>query len=1111
MINVKRLFFKDKKRIKRNHYLSFEQTADFLYITGKLHTQTDMVAELWLKCRKTEEWQLISHISPSPNFQFEIRLKDLLASLPDKEAFYDWYVTIQVPTQDISEKRYKKLSKTAHLITSDGREAFQYRQRLGRYQTTDIAKPFSYIDYDCKKGIFFVTEKGNLSLSVNKELKPSIRLQIDRIRRFGKELQVCGQVFTRHSSIQHGEILLRNRATDDSAQAAASFHLQREETRLKYGLNRYTYQASLPLLKDGELLNEGIYDAFLQLHLHDVQEPFIIKLQRPTFRARHFAHDLTKIIGKVGISVHPYFTFKASNLALEILHYPADTLNYLVRMMKWSWLLQLANRSKDVWLVGERPYKAQDTGYHFFKYVRENHPDLPVYYVIDQDSPELKNVEPLGNVVYFKSKEHIRLSLIAKRIISSHHADYLYPIRTEPFKRKVHALKIFLQHGVMGTKNMVANYGKNTPSFYTDIFLVSSDFEKAMIVNDFGYSPNQVYVTGLSRFDELFACNIEKKRQLLIIPTWRDWIITQEKFLNSEYYQRYRDLVQSETLRTLSEKYHFDIVFCLHPNMQLYTEHFRNSPYQVISQGEVDVQTLIKESAMMLTDYSSVAFDFSFLEKPVIYYQFDRSRFIGKRPSHLNLDEDLPGEMTDDLDEILRLIEEYAAHDFKMKEEYRTRAQKFLKYADQSSSERIFKIASNRSLKPMVFNRLRKNPLIKGLWKKYRNGRYYYPSMKVLYTLMRIFLPVDLNLIVFESGVGKQYADSPRMIYEKILEQDLPYKKVWIVNKSIRFRDPDTIKVKRLSPVYYYYLAKAGVWVNNQNFPAYIKKRSQTTYLQTWHGTPLKKMLYDIDQVQGRQEGYVERVGAAVKNWDYLISPSSYATKAFRSAFRYEGEVLETGYPRNDLFYQDDLGDISHRVRERLKLPSGKKVILYAPTFRDNQTSGANKFTFEIPFDMEAMKQQLSDDYILLLRLHVVISNKVKVPKELRGFVFNVSNFSDIQELLTLTDVLITDYSSVMFDYANLKRPMLFYVYDFEEYRDRTRGFYMDFEAEAPGPLLKTSTDLIEALLQLNQVIADYEKKYQQFYGRYCYLEDGHATDRVVRKVFQKEQEDSEK
>src|SRR5699024_5489647 len=162
---------------------------------------------------------------------------------------------------------------------------------------------------------------------------------------------------------------------------------------------------------------------------------------------------------------------------------------------------------------------------------------------------------------------------------------------------------------------------------------------------------DEVKVTGLSRYDNLFVDDVPKKRQLLIIPTWRDWLMHDDRFLESEYFERYLELVNSSYLLELSKKQNFNIIFCLHPNMQKYSHYFEgvNPNVTVINQGEIDVQQLIKESAVMITDYSSVAFDFSFLKKPIIYYQFDPSRFIGKKGSHLDLEHDLPGVIEDTL------------------------------------------------------------------------------------------------------------------------------------------------------------------------------------------------------------------------------------------------------------------------------------------------------------------------------------------------------------------------------------------------------------------------------------------------------------------------------
>src|SRR5690625_4557087 len=153
--------------------------------------------------------------------------------------------------------------------------------------------------------------------------------------------------------------------------------------------------------------------------------------------------------------------------------------------------------------------------------------------------------------------------------------------------------------------------------------------------------------------------------------------MSRDVFLDSEYFERYSELINHHKLGILANKYNFEVVFCLHPNMQKFTNYFSHGSVKIIHQGEVDVQSLLKESAMMITDYSSVAFDFSFFNKSIIYYQFDRNRFIGKKGSHLDLDKDLPGDIVYEIEDIFQLTESYAQYNFKMKEENRKKATKF--------------------------------------------------------------------------------------------------------------------------------------------------------------------------------------------------------------------------------------------------------------------------------------------------------------------------------------------------------------------------------------------------------------------------------------------------
>lgn len=1080
--------------IKSN--LLVQQTKSNLMIAGTVKGNNISVTELWLISRKEHHRIKVSeNTSPSANFSFDISLNKLLHLLQNhEEQTFDWYIKVRQP-----------LSTTKPQVNTNDNENKYSEEfiRCGKFQKTKITGLDFYVENE-NSLINYVTIKGNLSVIVNSDVKAPIATQIERIKSKKNLFRIEGKLFTRNAKILEGEIFLQGRESNDIIQSSnVQFQHLTKETESTFGLNRYHYVAVVELADDDHvLLQEDIYDFYFRLKLHDQFEERIVRIGRPTFRVRYFLKNLYLQTHKDAVVINPYFTFKYNNLSLEVYKYPIETFQYLRKVMRWSWLIRLRNIHKNVWLVGERTYKAQDTGYAFFRYMRTKHPNMDVYYVIEKDSPEKRNVEPLGNVLEFKSKEHIYKTLIAKKVISSHHPDYLYPLRTNTFKKKVKAVKVFLQHGVMGTKNMVANYGKNANGFEVDLFMVSSDFEKKIIVEDFGYSPKEVFVTGLSRFDTLFENDIEKKRQILIIPTWRDWITTDEAFLESEYYERYNELIHHQKLHELAKTFNFDIVFCLHPNMQRFTNYFENSNVTIINQGEVNVQDLIKESSLMITDYSSVGFDFSFLYKPVLYYQFDRARFIGKRPSHLNLDEDLPGDICFQVEELLELVEYYAKENFKMKPEYKKRADKFIKYRDQSSCERIYNVIRNTKVRKKLFALTKLKMIAEALYRRYRKSRYYFPSMKLFYQIASKLIPVDDKLILFESGIGKQYGDSPKNIYEEIVRQNLDFKKVWVHNKPIRFNDNQTIRIERLSPKYFYYLARAKYWVNNQNFPTYIKKRPQTIYLQTWHGTPLKKMLYDLKEVHGRSDDYVERVGNAVKNWDYLISPSPYATKAFKSAFRFNKKILEVGYPRNDIFYKEERHQLAKTVKNKLHIPKNKKVILYAPTFRDNQTVKNNKFYFDINMDMHKMKEKLGEDYVLLLRMHVIVNNKIEIDETLQNFVYDVSNYPDIQELLLITDILITDYSSVMFDFANTEKPMLFYTYDLKTYRDKLRGFYMDFENEAPGPLVFDTDEIIQCIENIEEIKINYKDKYKQFKQKYCPLDDGYASQRVVEAIF---------
>ncbi|WNF37328.1 CDP-glycerol glycerophosphotransferase family protein [Bacillaceae bacterium IKA-2] len=385
---------------------------------------------------------------------------------------------------------------------------------------------------------------------------------------------------------------------------------------------------------------------------------------------------------------------------------------------------------------------------------------------------------------------------------------------------------------------------------------------------------------------------------------------------------------------------------------------------------------------------------------------------------------------------------------------------------------------------------------------KERVSKYVKLLYKYLFILVGI-LPKQEKVIVFESFLGKQYSCNPRAIYEYITENYPDYQCYWSYDPRYvdNFTGYNLNLVKRFSVKWLLIMPSAKYWVSNSRLPAWTPKPAKTIYLQTWHGTPLKKLGVDIEEIVmpgTTTEKYKKNFIMESSRWDYLISPNKYSSEIFRGAFRFNKQMIESGYPRNDFLYTFKPADVA-KIRKQLSIPTDKKVILYAPTWRDNEYHSKGKYKFSLTLDLQALKRQVGDEYIVLLRLHYLISDNLDL-SEYKGFVIDASNHSDIRELYIISDLLITDYSSVFFDYANLNRPMIFYVYDIDSYRDQLRGFYFDFEKEAPGPLVKTTTEVISAIKK----ISDSNNKNlvpELFLRKFTALEDGHAAKRVVEKL----------
>ncbi|MFI6293270.1 CDP-glycerol glycerophosphotransferase family protein [Nonomuraea sp. NPDC050790] len=356
------------------------------------------------------------------------------------------------------------------------------------------------------------------------------------------------------------------------------------------------------------------------------------------------------------------------------------------------------------------------------------------------------------------------------------------------------------------------------------------------------------------------------------------------------------------------------------------------------------------------------------------------------------------------------------------------------------------------------------------------------------------------DTVFFDSYTGRRFADSPRAICEELARRGTELDLLWNVRDGQVELPPGLVPVRTGSAAYYEALARSRYVITNTHLPPWFRRREGQVVVQTWHGTALKRIGFDIETVRFPRTGYKDRLRTEVGQWTHLLSPSPWATPVLRGAFRFEGEVVEAGYPRNDVLRRPEAAE---GVRRRLGLPYGKKVVLYAPTWRDDEHANG-RYRCEPRLDLARMARELGDEYVFLLRVHPNVTERPEVSGER---VIDVSAYPDIQELFLVADVLVTDYSSAMFDFAVTGRPMLFHTYDLEHYRDTLRGFYFDFEAEAPGPLLRETGEVIAAVADLDEVKEKYAGLYADFARTFCPLDDGHAAARVVGRVFRDGQE----
>ncbi|WP_433219181.1 CDP-glycerol glycerophosphotransferase family protein [Microtetraspora malaysiensis] len=378
-----------------------------------------------------------------------------------------------------------------------------------------------------------------------------------------------------------------------------------------------------------------------------------------------------------------------------------------------------------------------------------------------------------------------------------------------------------------------------------------------------------------------------------------------------------------------------------------------------------------------------------------------------------------------------------------------------------------------------------------------------------VWALSRNFYPSERSqplreAAVYVSSDGRSYSDSPRAIYEERVRRGDDSEHIWVVRDGA-FIPPGSAElglpgdivpqvVREGSREHYEALARSRYVVSNGFLPPWFRTRDDQICVQTWHGTPVKHIGRDLPHMRREPRPPVwHRQAVEVRGWDVLVSQSPWASSVLRKAFGYEGEILECGYPRNDVLV-GDREPAASAIRRRVGVPEGKRVILYAPTFRDYDRRNAS-----VKLDLVDARRALGADHVVLVRGHAMQAFPHVPP--LDGFAIDVTTYPDMADLLLIADVLVTDYSSSMFDFVASGRPVVLFTPDLDRYRG-AREIYLDLESQRPGPRLATSPEVVEVLRTIDSVHAKLADRYASFVRTYAPNENGKAAARLVDHVF---------
>ncbi len=379
----------------------------------------------------------------------------------------------------------------------------------------------------------------------------------------------------------------------------------------------------------------------------------------------------------------------------------------------------------------------------------------------------------------------------------------------------------------------------------------------------------------------------------------------------------------------------------------------------------------------------------------------------------------------------------------------------------------------------------------------YHIKRSIFLRTKWVYNFISPFTKVKKNKIVFSNFWGRGYGCNPKYIAQYIIEHNLPFKLYWLIDKQKCKNEtylPKEIKEVDINSFgALYHLSTAFVWIDNSRKFLYPPKKKSQLYIQTWHGNVGPKKI-EKSAENNLEDWYKKNAKKDSQMIDLCISGSSHLTQIYKNDFWYSGQVLESGYPRTDILFNDT-------KIQNLKCELGyfdKKICIYAPTFRNNNS--LKPYNLDYGKLKTSLESKFGGNWIIFLRFHPNMNDFINI--NLPDFVVNVSQYSDVQELMAISDCMITDYSSIIFEFMLTKRPAFIYASDLNEYKKNERSFYFTLDS-TPFSLAKDNNELSNNIINFNNI--EYQKKIFAFSNKMHIFDDGKSSERIIKWIEQKQ------